>query len=133
MDWMTWYNSLEKPGWTPSPGTIGVIWRVLYPIILVSFGFVFVQWFRGKVGWRVGLPFLVNLAANLLFTPIQFGLRSLGGACFDIVIVWASIFWMIWVSWGRWRWVAVAQVPYLVWVSIAGVLQFSIAWMNWGR
>ena len=43
MDWMTWYESLAKPGWTPAPATIGLIWQILYPIIAVSFGFVFVQ------------------------------------------------------------------------------------------
>ncbi len=45
MDWMTWYNGLAKPTWTPSPSTIGLIWQILYPIILFSFGFVFVQAF----------------------------------------------------------------------------------------
>ena len=50
MHWMAWYNSLAKPSWTPAPATIGLIWEILYPIILISFGFVFVQMFRGKVG-----------------------------------------------------------------------------------
>ena len=43
MDWMTWYNALEKPGWTPVPSTIGLIWQIIYPIIVVTFGFVFYQ------------------------------------------------------------------------------------------
>ena len=55
MSWMEWYDSLAKPGWTPAPATIGLIWQVLYPIILVSFGFVFVQALRGKVPWWVWL------------------------------------------------------------------------------
>jgi tryptophan-rich sensory protein len=46
---MTWYNGLAKPSWTPAPATIGVIWQILNPIILVTFGFVFVQMFRGKM------------------------------------------------------------------------------------
>ena len=50
MTWIEWYNSLAKPAWTPAPATIGLIWQILYPIILISFGFVFVQAFRGKVG-----------------------------------------------------------------------------------
>ena len=45
----------------------------------------------------------------------------------------AAIIWMIFAVWPRYRWVAVAQMPYLVWVLIATVLQFSITWMNWGR
>jgi len=42
MPWTEWYNSLAKPVWTPAPATIGLIWQILYPIILISFGFVFV-------------------------------------------------------------------------------------------
>ena len=76
MSWMEWYNSLAKPSWTPAPPTIGLIWQILYPIILVTFGFVFVQAFRGKVPWWVVVPFAINLVANLIFTPIQFGLRN---------------------------------------------------------
>jgi len=81
MPWIEWYNSLAKPGWTPGPSTIGLIWQILYPIILVSFGFVFVQAFRKKVPWLVALPFAINLVANMIFTPIQFGLKSAAGCC----------------------------------------------------
>ena len=31
MDWITWYNGLVKPTWTPSPSTIGLIWQIIYP------------------------------------------------------------------------------------------------------
>ena len=133
MTWMEWYNSLVKPSWTPAPSTISLIWMILYPIILVSFGFIFVQRFRGKVGWKVALPFAVNLIANLLFMPIFSGLRSVPLACLDILIVWATIIWFVVVVWPVYRWVAVAQVPYFVWVSFATVLQLSITAMNWGR
>jgi len=60
MTWMEWYNSLAKPRWTPAPATINLIWTILYPILLVSFDFVFVRAVRGKVGWKVGLPFAIN-------------------------------------------------------------------------
>ncbi len=88
MPWMGWYDSLAKPGWTPSPATIGLIWRILYPIILVTFGFVFVQSQRRKLPSWVAVPFVINLVANLIFTPIQFGLRNQQ----------LSITWM---NWGR--------------------------------
>jgi tryptophan-rich sensory protein len=133
MAWMDWYNSLAKPAWTPAPATIGLIWQLLYPIIAATFGFVFIQALRGKVPWRVALPFAVNLASNLLFTPIQFGLRNLPLASLDILIVWGSIIWMMAAIWRHYRWVAVAQVPYFIWVSLATVLQLSITAMNWPR
>lgn len=133
MDWLTWYNSLVKPSWTPAPATIGLIWQILYPIIFVTFGFVFVQMFRGKIGWKTALPFALNLVANLIFTPIQFGMRNLPLAAVDILIVWGTIIWMSVAIWKHYRWVSLAQIPYFAWVSIATVLQLSITAMNWGR
>lgn len=133
MTWMEWYDRLAKPSWTPAPGTIGLIWQILYPIILVSFGFVFVQAMRKRLPWRVALPFALNLAANVIFTPIQFGLRNMPLASVDILIVWSTILWCMFAVWRHHRWVAVAQVPYLVWVSLATVLQLSITYLNWQR
>jgi tryptophan-rich sensory protein len=129
---MEWYDSLAKLSWTPAPSTISLIWTILYPIILVSFGFIFVQAFRGKVGWKVALPFAINLIANVLFMPIFAGLRNVPLACLDILIVWVTIIWCVVVVWPGYIWVAVAQVPYFVWVSTATVIQVSITAMNWG-
>ena len=130
---MEWYESLAKPSWTPAPATIGLIWRVHYPIIIASFGFVFVQAARRRVPSLVALPFAINLVANLSFIPIQFGMRNLPLAAPDIVIVWASLLWCMVAAWRHYRWVAVVQVPYFVWVSLATILQLSITAMNWGR
>ena len=133
MNWLDWYNTLAKPSWTPAPETIGLIWQILYPIIIVTFGFVFVQAIRRKVPWLVALPFAINLVANLIFTPIQFGMRNLPLASVDILIVLGTIVWMIVAVWRHYRWVALAQVPYLIWVATATVLQLSITATNWER
>ncbi|MFN9372027.1 MAG: TspO/MBR family protein [Planctomycetaceae bacterium] len=130
MSWMEWYNSLQKPGWTPAPQTIGTIWQILYPVILLTFGYVFTQAFRGRIPGWVAVPFAINLVANVLFTPIQFGLRNLDWAAVDIVVVWGSLVWLIVAIWPHFRWVSVAQIPYLIWVSIATVLQLSITLNN---
>lgn len=131
MTWRDWYDGLWKPSWTPAPKTIGLVWQILYPIIIVTFGFVFVQAFRKKVPLLVALPFAINLVTNLIFTPIQFGMRNLPLAAIDILIVWGTIIWMMVVIWKHHKWVTVAQLPYFVWVSIATVLQLSMTWMNW--
>ena len=130
MEWLEWYNSLIKPSWTPQPATIGLIWQCLYPIIMVTFGFVFVQTLRSRLPWQTALPFAINLVANLIFTPIQFGLRNLPLAAADILVVWATIIWMLVVIWKHHKWIAIAQLPYLVWVSLATVLQLSISLNN---
>ena len=76
MSWIEWYNTLAKPSWTPAPSTISLIWMILYPIIFVSFGFVFVKAFQSKVPRILAVPFAINLVANLLFMPIFAGLRN---------------------------------------------------------
>lgn len=131
MDWMPWYDSLAKPSWTPAPATISLIWQILYPIILISFGFVFVRVFRGKLPRLVALPFAINIVANLIFTPILFGMRNLPLASLDILIVWATIIWCVIAIWPHFKWVAFAQGPYFIWVSLATVLQLSITAKNW--
>ena len=130
MDWMTWYNSLNKPEWTPAPKTIGTIWQILYPIIILSFGYVFLQAYKGKVSWYVALPFAINLVANILFTTIQFGMRNMPLAAFDIVVVWGTIIWSMAAIRPYFLWVMLAQMPYFVWVSIATVLQIYITLSN---
>ncbi len=120
---MEWYHALAKPSSTPAPATIGLIWQFLYPLIVASFGFVFVQDSRRKLPWLVALPFAINLVANRIFTTILFGLRNLLLASAGILVVWGTIVWCV-VAVGRHnRGVAVAQAPYFVWVSSATVLQ----------
>lgn len=127
--WKPWYDALVKPSWTPEGSTIGAIWGVLYPVIFVSFGFVFGQVLRGRLPPGVALPFALNLVANLAFTPIQFGLRRMDLASLDILVVLATIPWACLAVAPHHPWVAVAQLPYFVWVCIATVLQLSIwAW-----
>ena len=99
MTWNEWYDNLAKPGWTPSPSTIGLIWTLLYPVIVISFGFVFLRAFQGKVPRSLAVPFAINLVANLLFMPIFSGLRSVPMAAADIVIVWATIIWCVVAVW----------------------------------
>jgi len=130
MNWTEWYDTLAKPAWTPAPATIVLIWGLLYPVILISFAFVFIQGIRGALPWRVVLPFALNLVANLSFMPLFQGLRSVPLATADIIVVWVTLLWCVLAVWPHYRCVALAQGPYFAWVSVATVLQLSIAGMN---
>ena len=128
--WSEWYDALVKPSWTPSGAVIGTIWTVLYPIIIVAFGAAVVKVVRGELPRIVLVPVLINVAANIAFTPIQFGLRNLPLAALDILVVLITIVWTMVLVWPNARWIALALVPYLVWVTTATVLQLSITFMN---
>ena len=108
------------------------MWSILYPIIIVTFAYVFVQGFRKKLPSTVVVPFVVNLISNVTFTPIQFGLRNLPLTSVAILICWGTIIWMIISVWNHNRLIGIAQLPYLAWVSVATVLQLTITFMNLG-
>lgn len=130
MTWRDWYDALHKPTWTPEPSTISLIWQLIYPIILVTFVFVFYKAARKQLPRPTAIPFIINLIANIAFTPILFGLQNLPLAALDIAIVWITILWTMKAIWPHYRWVALAQIPYLTWVTIASVLQFTITATN---
>ena len=131
MNTSNWYEELIKPSWAPPNWLFGNVWSVLYILIFISFGAVFYQWINGKLSWMVVLPFILNIVFNIAFSPIQFGLRNNLLAAIDITLILATIIWAMIAIWPYMKWVALMQIPYLVWVCIATTLQFSITYLNW--
>jgi tryptophan-rich sensory protein len=106
------------------------VWTVLYIVIAVTFGHVLYLCIMRRIPWRTMLPFALNLIFNLAFSPIEFGLRINELAALDILLVLGTLQWALRAIWPHRRWVALANLPYLVWVSFATVLQLSITWLN---
>ena len=127
---MSWYEELAKPSWAPPASLFGTVWSILYPIIILSFGYVIYRVVRGEIPASVLVPVVINIVANIAFTPIQFGLRNLVLAEIDILIVLGTTVWSMVAIWPYAPIAALALVPYLVWVSIATVLQTSITYLN---
>ena len=131
METQLWYASLIKPAWAPPSWLFGPVWTVLYCVIAISFGFVFYKALKREVPPRAALPFALNLIFNCAFSPIQFGLQNNMLAALDILFVLATLMWALATIYPRYRWVALANVPYLVWVSFATALQLTITHLNW--
>jgi translocator protein len=130
MDTYTWYQTLIKPDWAPPAWLFGPVWTVLYIIIAVSFGYVFYKFYKGEVSSRVVLPFALNIVFNIIYTPIQFGLKNNVLASIDILLILGTLIWAIRVVYPRIRAVALANIPYLAWVGFATVLQLTITYLN---
>jgi len=126
-----WYQTLIRPDFAPPSWVFGPVWSVLYAIIAVSFGYVFLQVIRGTIPWVIALPFILNLLSNAAFTPLQFGLQNNLLAAIDIFIVLGTLIWALYVIYPYAPWVAYINIPYLLWVSFATVLQVSITYLNW--
>jgi tryptophan-rich sensory protein len=130
MQTYTWYQQLIKPSWAPPASVFGPVWTVLYIGIFVSFGAVFVMAGQKKIAWVIALPFALNLLFNFSFTPLQFGLQNNILAAIDILLVLATLIWAMISIYPHARWIAYAQIPYLLWVAFATCLQLTITYLN---
>jgi len=130
MDSYNWYSVLIKPSWAPPAWLFGPVWTFLYTVIAISFGYVFYQFFKKNFSAKIVLPFALNTIFNLAYTPLQFGLQNNLLASLDILLVLSTLIWAMFAVWQRARWVALANIPYLLWVSFATVLQLTITYLN---
>lgn len=125
-----WYSQLIKSTWSPPAWLFGPVWTFLYVLIAISFGRVFMMFFQKQISFWVALPFLLNIIFNLIFTPIQFGLKNNYLAALDILLVLATLIWAIIAIFPHSRVLSYMQIPYLLWVCFATVLQLTVTWLN---
>jgi benzodiazapine receptor len=123
------YSELRRPGWSPPAWLFGPVWTVLYGMMGVAAGVV---WVRHKVrgaGPALGL-FLVQLLLNAIWSPLFFGLRRPDLALIDIVALWALIGATVVAFWRKRPVAGALLVPYWLWVSFATALNFEIWRLN---
>lgn len=130
MNTYNWYSQLIKPAWSPPAWLFGPVWTVLYVLIALSFSRVLWLAFKKEIAPIIALPFVLNLLFNFAFTPLQFGLKNNFLAAADILLVLGTLVWAMIAIYPRARWIAYAQIPYLLWVSFATVLQLTITYLN---
>lgn len=124
-----WYDSLKKPVWTPPDWVFPLAWTTLY--LLMSLAAMRVA---GTGGGVQGLAFWsLQIAMNTLWTPVFFGLRRMRMAMGVMVCLWLSVAATTWVFFSVDFVAGLMLVPYLIWVSIAGALNFTVMRMNPGN
>ncbi len=125
-----WYSQLIKPSWSPPSWLFGPVWSFLYVLIAVSFSRVFWLAYKKEAALIVALPFVLNLIFNFAFTPLQFGLKNNFLAAIDILLVLGTLIWAMVAVYPHARWITYIQVPYLLWVMFATILQLTITYLN---
>jgi benzodiazapine receptor len=125
----SFYSQLVQPDWAPPPGIFGPVWTVLY--ILMGIAAWLVWRSGGFVPNRQPLTlFLLQLACNALWSWLFFAWHLGALALADIVVLWILILATL-VSFWRVRPLAGALlIPYLLWVSFASVLNYSLWHLN---
>jgi benzodiazapine receptor len=124
-----WYASLPKPSWTPPNWVFGPVWSALYLSMAIA---AWLVWRRGGFpGAKLPLAlFAAQLALNVAWTVVFFGLRTPGAAFAEIVFLWLFILATAIAFWPISRVAAWLMLPYLLWVTYAAGLNFSIWRLN---
>ena len=126
----TWYRTLAKPAFNPPDAVFGPVWTTLYVLMGIS---LFLVWRKGTAvpAVRLGLVvFAAQIALNALWSFAFFGMRSPLAGAVVIVALWNAILANIIVFTRVSSWAGVLLVPYILWVSFATVLNFSIYFLN---
>ena len=117
-----WYEDMDKPDWTPPKWVFPAAWMVLYLCMAAAAARVAVL-----DGNAYAMAFYaVQLAFNTLWTPIFFGLKRMGAGMAVILFLWVTVAATM-LAFFQLDWIAgTLFVPYLLWVTIASALNFSV-------
>ncbi|MFH1801248.1 MAG: TspO/MBR family protein [archaeon] len=121
-----WYESI-KPSITPPDYVFPIVWNILFFMIALSLYLAWTNSKNKKIKKKVAVIFGINLLLNLFWSVLFFGLRSPEFAFYELILLWASIFVMISINYKINKTSAYLLIPYLFWVSFAGILNYLIA------
>lgn len=124
-----WYHALRQPVWKPPDWAFGPIWTIVF--ICLTFAIAY-AWEvastaqREMMLWALG----INGALNITWSAIFFVMKNPTFAFVELVIFWFSILALIYVFGSVSRTAALLLLPYICWVTTAGVLNFTIVRLN---
>jgi len=132
-----WYRGLQKPaGLTPPDIAFPIVWAMLFMLMAFAAWRVWRAAYISPGGSRAARPALLlfglQLALNLLWSVLFFGLRQPAWALMEIAALWLAIAACLRAFWPLDRLAAWMLAPYLAWVSYAALLNGLIVWLNRG-
>ncbi|MEM4259305.1 MAG: TspO/MBR family protein [Candidatus Pacearchaeota archaeon] len=118
-----WYESV-KPSITPPNFVFPIVWTTLFILISIA---LYLTYVNSKEKNAVAIAFSLNLVLNSLWSYLFFGMQNPVAAFYELIFLWLSILLIIFVSWRANKLASYLLIPYLIWVSFAGVLNYLVA------
>lgn len=118
-----WYLALDKPSWTPPDWAFPVVWSILFVLIAIS---GWLAWTAPGSNWTLFAPFALQMLLNGMWSWLFFGRRRPDVAFVDLMALWLAIAATIAAFATVSALAAWLLVPYLIWVTIAGCLNWSV-------
>ena len=126
----TWYTALIKPGFNPPNWIFGPVWTLLYLLMGFSLFLVWKQGLKKKYVKEGLIIFGIQISLNVLWSLFFFGLQNPLLAFIEIIILWTAVLFMIIYFYKVNKTAAYVQIPYILWVSFAALLNLSIVLLN---
>ena len=125
----TWYQTLAKPAFNPPNWVFAPVWTTLYFMMAIAGWRVWRRDGLQRARWALSL-FALQLALNLAWSIVFFGLRSIGAALVEIVVLLLAILATTVVFWQRDRAAGMLFIPYAAWVGFAAILNAALWRLN---
>jgi len=126
----TWFATLQKPSFAPPNWVFGPVWTSLYIMMGISLFLVWQKGLENKTVKAAIYLFAGQLVLNALWSVVFFGLRSPLLGLIEIIILWIAILATILSFMKVSRTAAYLLIPYILWVSFASIVNFSIWSLN---
>ena len=117
-----WYVQ-NKPGITPPNFVFPIAWNILFFLIALSLYFAWI-YSNNNQKKKVAIIFGINLFLNILWSFLFFRLQNPHLAFFELIFLWLTIWIMIFITYKAKKLSAYLLIPYLGWVSFAGILNY---------
>ena len=128
----TWYDTLQKPFFTPPPWVFAPVWTILYILMGISLWLVWREWSAtetrdARLAFKL---FFLQLGLNVLWSILFFGLRSPLAGMIGIIVLWIAILATIVVFFRISRTAGLLLIPYIAWVTVASALNYGVLVLN---
>jgi benzodiazapine receptor len=125
-----WYQSLRQPEWAPAPPFYGIAWTTIYALAALA---AVSAWLETRTRAAADLvigAFALNGFLNVLWSLLFFNARRPDWAFNEGLVLWASVAALILICVRHSKAAALMLLPYLAWVSAAGLLNYEVVRLN---
>jgi benzodiazapine receptor len=125
-----WYQSLRQPGWAPPAVFYGIAWTTIYALAALAAVSAWLGTRNRRESDTVIAAFALNGFLNMLWSLLFFNARRPDWAFTEGLLLWLSVASLIVISLRHSRTAALLLMPYLAWVSAAGLLNYEVVRLN---
>ncbi len=125
-----WYHALHQPRWAPPDAIYGAAWTIIYATAAVAgvTAWLAMETARDRE-WLIGL-FALNGFLNVAWSVLFFQLKRPDWALIEVSALWLSVAALIVFVRPRSTWSGILLVPYLLWVTFAAFLNYTVVHLN---